>query len=389
MEKSISRVILCALLSLSILLTAALPALADEPAGPSSWAAVPVRNAIVTGMVPQELQGDYQTDMTRGEFAKMAIWFLAVEFDYPAFWADDVLDDATAAEFVDYFLTQSKEGDRPRYQKSDYWDDLPEALRRGKTAEDYSWRELLEAMTPFAESTDPAYADDCLYIHAAYVLGIVNGRDDDTFGPDDPITRQEAAAMLDRVHHVYAATPLEEAELTQYADRDEIGDWAKTSVARMVRYAIMIGTREDTFSPLSHYTREQCILTFYRLFDSYAVKAVNPDILYPTPMDAKLAAVYRLSERQRWDTEDAIVLAGKTQISTMHGGRLETTHLYILYYPEDKENFHITNNGNELSDFSLSEDQQYVYYQVDHAITYRVHIKTGQTERVQEGELTR
>ena len=374
---------LCAVLAVYLLFSAAVPALADEANEPSDWAADQVKGAIAWRLVPQELQGDYQTAMTRGEFAKMSIYFLASEYDYPTLWANDVYDETTMKDFVCYFLENSQTDGHLRYSKEDFLGDVPEAL--GEEARNSSWRELLTLMAPFSESSDPGKADDFFYIHAAYVLGIVNGRDDGTFGPDDPITRQEAAAMLDRVHHVYAAIPLYEAALTQYTDQDEIGDWAKSSVARMVRYAIMIGTSADTFSPCAYYTREQGIITFLRLFDSYFVKELNPDILYPTPMDAKLAKVYHflsVYNRNRWDTDDAIVITGVSTVGTM-GGHLDTTHLYILYRSDGKEDIHISNSA----DVSLSEDEQYVYYRASRDPNwdpepYRIHIQTGEIEEV-------
>ncbi len=381
MEKSMSRAILCALLTLSILLTLALPALADEPGEPSSWAAAPVETAIYLKMVPQELQGGYQTDMTRGEFAKMAVWFLAVQHDYPTFWADGVLDDATAAEFIDYFLTQSKEGDRPRYQKSDYWGDLPEALRKGKKAEDYTWRELLEAMTPFAESTDPAYADDRLFIHAAYVLGIVNGRDDGTFDPDGPITRQEAAAMLFRAYKLYNSNRirLEDPDIVEgYADAGEIGSWAQDAVAFLANYQVMEGVGGGMFSPLSHYTREQCIVTFYRLYSDAPTSKLKENVHYLSYMETKMGPIYHngsLKVYQNLKTEDAIILVAGVYRGTMQGW--SGGNIYILYRSEDKED--LTVPGVRCA---LSEDKQYVTYTNEEGKPCRIHIATGQIEEV-------
>ncbi len=386
--KSCSKV-LSAALAVCLLFSSVTPALADEAAGPSSWAADRVERAIYLKMVPEELQGDYQADMTRAEFAKMTIYFLAAQHDYPTFWAGGVADDVTTKDFVCYFLENRQRSGQPRYSKEDFWGDVPEARRT--EARDSGWRELLTLMAPFSESGD--LGDDSFYIHAAYVLGIVNGRDDGTFGPDDPITRQEAAAMLDRVYRTYANKPLDTAELTQYQDEAEIGAWAKDPVARMVQYEIMTGTEEDRFSPLSPYTREQCIVTFDRLYRNAPVSRPQQNVPFLSDMEKKLATVYHknVDVWDRWDTDDAVVITGRSgmaPIAAFHGTQLSPM-LYILYRSDQRADICLPDDAgySSMSNFSLSEDRQYVHYiaRFDQEAykPYRIHIQTGEIEALE------
>ena len=74
---------------LAVLLAAAclfqpLSALAQEaPSGdPSPWAAESVAKAITLGIVPEELQKDYQQEITRGEFAQVSLLFLAAQYNF-------------------------------------------------------------------------------------------------------------------------------------------------------------------------------------------------------------------------------------------------------------------------------------------------------------------
>ena len=56
--------LLCLLLCIT-----ALPVSAAEVSTPSPWAEAEVNEAISIGLVPEELQSDYQQDITRDEFA--------------------------------------------------------------------------------------------------------------------------------------------------------------------------------------------------------------------------------------------------------------------------------------------------------------------------------
>ena len=48
----------------------------------SAWAKPEVENAIETGFVPISLRGNYKRNITRREFAKMAFYFLSVQYGY-------------------------------------------------------------------------------------------------------------------------------------------------------------------------------------------------------------------------------------------------------------------------------------------------------------------
>ena len=112
----------------------------------------------------------------------------------------------------------------------------------------------------FTDTDDPA-------VLAANALGIVNGYGNGTFGPENPITRQEAAAILARTASVLGL-PSKAADISMFTDLPQIGEWARDSVAICKELGVMNGTSETTFSPRSPYTREQCIVTIKRLFEA-------------------------------------------------------------------------------------------------------------------------
>lgn len=82
------------------------------------------------------------------------------------------------------------------------------------------------------------------------------------FYPNDPISREEAAAILDRLFKfVYKTDADNSDEEKLYADDNTISDWAKNSVYSMKTHKIMIGVDSDSFSP------EQTVVTLVRIYE--------------------------------------------------------------------------------------------------------------------------
>ena len=248
-------------LSAALLCGLLLPA-ASAAGAPSAWANDEVYRALELQFVPESLQGDYQKEITRAEFAEIAIYFLATQYGYPA-------------------TTKASLGAGRNYQVEDFLTDYCDSKtdREGKAFD-------LKAYDPTASNTtfrwwtafcnQPQFTDvDALdadtrgFVNAAYALGIVNGTNESAtlFNPSGAITRQEAAAMLQRTYACYASSVPAAGELT-YADRAAVADWAAPSVALMTQWGVMAGTSGNTFDPQGTYTREQCIVTFMRLYDN-------------------------------------------------------------------------------------------------------------------------
>jgi len=91
------------------------------------------------------------------------------------------------------------------------------------------------------------------YVGAAVDAGIIAGYPDGTFGPKDPVTRQQVAAMLVRALDL----EVEEGAVTGFADDDAIASWAKASVAAAVDAGLIAGYTDGTFKPQATATRAQ------------------------------------------------------------------------------------------------------------------------------------
>lgn len=92
------------------------------------------------------------------------------------------------------------------------------------------------------------------YIASAAQGGIVNGNDDGSFGVGKNITRQEMAAMLSRILEKLNKSETK-YETDEFADNEEIANWAKEAVYQMKSMGIMNGIEEGRFAPEQHATR--------------------------------------------------------------------------------------------------------------------------------------
>ena len=104
-------------------------------------------------------------------------------------------------------------------------------------------------------------------VNNAAALGIVTGYEDGTFRPYKTISRQEAAAMLDRLYQVLGDKTDVVSEKA-FADDVKIGDWARGSVYAMRQTGIMQGKENNQFCPTDGYTAEQSIVTIERMYQA-------------------------------------------------------------------------------------------------------------------------
>ncbi|MDF9406772.1 S-layer homology domain-containing protein [Pelotomaculum isophthalicicum JI] len=99
-------------------------------------------------------------------------------------------------------------------------------------------------------------------VTAAYQNGLVGGYDAATFGPDDPVTREQIAAMLIRALNKLGKAPVlgqDEAGtiLNNYNDKESISGWAKESTAAAVKIGLVKGRGADNIAPKATATRAE------------------------------------------------------------------------------------------------------------------------------------
>ncbi len=99
------------------------------------------------------------------------------------------------------------------------------------------------------------------YVHTAYVLGISNGMSDSQYGIGTQISRQDMAVLL------YKACALEgkafgESNVT-FKDEEEISDYAKAAVSALAGGNIISGRDDGSFDPKATATRAEAVKIIY------------------------------------------------------------------------------------------------------------------------------
>ena len=234
----------------------------------SAWAKPEVEKAIDLGFVPIYLRENYKRNITRAEFAKMAMDFLSFSYGY-----SNAMREKGWSE-VDY----EREGYVNRAFLDAYCHAKPDRngkpFMSGDAGYEYNSMLKIHMAEPFEKTEDFLYYESVI---AAYNIGIVNGVSESEFNPNGDITRQEAAAMLMRVYKNYAEWENIQNDYL-FADNDVIADWAKEDVCGINSLGVMQGMGSDTFAPLEHYTVEQAIATFLRLYEKAPVSRKNKNI---------------------------------------------------------------------------------------------------------------
>lgn len=101
------------------------------------------------------------------------------------------------------------------------------------------------------------------YIAAAKNIGIVNGRKDNTFAPNENISRQDAAVIC---YNVALAKNyiLDNKEGVTFSDTAQISDYAKKAVEALSKSAVINGNN-GAFSPINQLTRAEAAAIISRL----------------------------------------------------------------------------------------------------------------------------
>lgn len=132
--------------------------------------------------------------------------------------------------------------------------------------------------TTIPTSTGDDIFADCTgneYVAKAYNLGILSGynsaatRAGVSVGPNDLITREQAAVMLARMMTKYndATSGFQLAKAESLPFTDTASSWALDSIATVYEHGVMAGTSATTFDGKANYTIEQAVVTMYRYYN--------------------------------------------------------------------------------------------------------------------------
>ena len=117
------------------------------------------------------------------------------------------------------------------------------------------------------------YADPVAW---AKETGVVKGITDKTFGPDGLITREQLSTMLFRFSSSAPVSVPERADLSPFADDENVSDWAAEPLSWSVEAGLVKGTDGNRLAPEGNATREQFAAIIERYDGSFRLKYNEP-----------------------------------------------------------------------------------------------------------------
>ena len=98
--------------------------------------------------------------------------------------------------------------------------------------------------------------------------GIVSGYGNDTFGPEDNITREQMAAILYRYAQLKSYDVSGGADLSKFNDAENISGWALRSLGWANEKGLITGTSDVTLDPQGQATRAQVAAILQRFIEN-------------------------------------------------------------------------------------------------------------------------
>ncbi|MBE1440877.1 S-layer homology domain-containing protein [Paenibacillus sp. OAS669] len=123
------------------------------------------------------------------------------------------------------------------------------------------------AMASFTDAAPGAWYYNS--IASAQKTGLVQGKEDGSFGVNDPITREDMAVLIYRVSRIISSAAVQANGTTgDFLDQDRISAYAKDAVLFAKQTGLMDGVAEGHFEPKGVSTRAQAATVIYRLYQA-------------------------------------------------------------------------------------------------------------------------
>jgi len=124
---------------------------------------------------------------------------------------------------------------------------------------------------PFSDVTPSDWFYD--QVMSGKAAGYIAGYPDGTFKPNHPISRQEAAVLLAKLLRLSSE---EQADTVPFADYPNIDQWAQSSIHAVITHGIMSGFPDKTFKAQKSLTRVEAVVSLDRSL-SYQAPAIVPE----------------------------------------------------------------------------------------------------------------
>lgn len=120
------------------------------------------------------------------------------------------------------------------------------------------------------------------YVGVAQEIGYISGYSADKFGPNDNITREQAASILSRIQYLQG----NESAAAKFTDNSKISSWAKASVGAASEAGFISGYSDGSLKPLKNLTRAEALT----MIDNVLVNSKNV-VVYNAGAELKDAVV--------------------------------------------------------------------------------------------------
>lgn len=171
---------------------------------PSDWAKEEIDAAKEINLIPENIQGEYRSSITREEFCELSVKL--------------------------YEALSGKEG---TYQEAN----------------------------PFTDTENPK-------VIIANNLGIVNGIGNGKFDPNNMVTREGISVMVYRTLKVAKSEyDFSELYESTFSDKHLISSWAQEAVGYLYSVEIINGVGDNLFNPVGNTSREQAIVLVKRMYE--------------------------------------------------------------------------------------------------------------------------
>ena len=119
--------------------------------------------------------------------------------------------------------------------------------------------------------TDVSFADVAQsdwsypYIATGVKIGIVKGISETEFGAGQNVTREDMSVLCDRALTYMEKTLDETADVVEFADAGQISDYAVQSVVQMQKFGVINGYEDGTFCPQNNASRAEAAKIIYMI----------------------------------------------------------------------------------------------------------------------------
>ena len=175
-------------------------------------------------------------------------------------WAESFIDRAVQYGFVQGYPDGTFAPDKS-VTRAEFTTMINKALKNTATAT-ITFKDV-----PYSEWY---YQDVAKALAATYVAGY----EDNTFKPNSPITRQEAAVIISRIIPTYGSS----GNLNAFPDRSSIADWAYTAFQKVNGKKYMGAYDDGNLYPLARLTRAQTAKIICDILDNERIVTTDPVI---------------------------------------------------------------------------------------------------------------